>query len=132
MKRDSSQKTSKLTERSASRAEDSVFIRKLAFKVIAGPDRGGSYDAASERTVVGTHRSVDFVLRDPTVSRFHCEMTVEGATIRIRDLGSLNGTVVAGVRIADGFLGKPAVLVLGDTSLRLELQRDLVALALSP
>ena len=48
--------------------------------------------------VIGRSNGCDVVIDDPTVSRRHARVTVDGAGLRpvIVDLGSLNGTVVAG------------------------------------
>jgi hypothetical protein len=47
----------------------------------------------------GRHRRNHHVLRDPHISRHHCEINIEGETISIRDLGSSGGTFVNGQRI---------------------------------
>src|SRR5215470_16710534 len=53
--------------------------------------------STGERMLVGTHASCDVVLRDPSVSRFHCEIELGGRSVTVRDLGSANGTLVDGV-----------------------------------
>jgi FOG: FHA domain len=51
--------------------------------------------------VVGRRESSDIVLRFPTVSGAHCELTVEEGIWMVKDLGSSNGTKVNGVRISE-------------------------------
>jgi DNA-binding NtrC family response regulator len=63
---------------------------------------------------IGTHSSNDVVLFDPSVSRFHCKLTCDGAGWRVRDIGSLNGTELNGVRIRDADLKSEGTLALGD------------------
>lgn len=41
--------------------------------------------------IVGRDRTCDVVLADPTVSRRHAELQVEGSELVVRDLGSRNG-----------------------------------------
>ncbi|HEX4514999.1 MAG TPA: FHA domain-containing protein, partial [Polyangiaceae bacterium] len=53
-----------------------------------------TYEASSSRCTIGTHESNDVRLADPRVSRFHCEIIIEGPDARVRDLGSRNGTLV--------------------------------------
>jgi transcriptional regulator with GAF, ATPase, and Fis domain len=67
---------------------------------------------------IGTHSSNDVVLRDPSVSRFHCRLSFIDDHWRLEDMGSLNGTVLNGVRVRDADLGDDAVLRVGYSSLR--------------
>src|SRR5262249_39432634 len=84
-----------------------------------------------DRVVIGTHESADLVLRDDTVSRFHCEIClVEGRPV-VRDLGSRNGTILDGVSILAGHPQAGSVLTLGRTEIRFELHRDPVRLPLA-
>ena len=69
---------------------------------------------------IGSHPSNDVVVADALVSRFHCQLVRDAARWRVVDTGSLNGTVVAGVRVRDGDLPLPECEVrLGDSSLRI-------------
>ncbi|MBX3229402.1 MAG: sigma 54-interacting transcriptional regulator [Labilithrix sp.] len=80
-----------------------------------------TYEATGPRCAIGTHQSNDLCLSDPKVSRFHCEIVLDGPNARIRDLGSRNGTVVDGVRVADAFLRAGSVVRLAGVSLRFDL-----------
>ena len=53
---------------------------------------------------IGSHLSNEVVLDDPQVSRFHCSLSRSESGWRISDSGSLNGTLVNGVRVRDGDL----------------------------
>jgi len=66
---------------------------------------------------IGTHSSNHVVLRDPTVSRFHCKLTRSGSIWRVQDCGSLNGTTLDGVRVRDAELALEGTLALGDSRL---------------
>jgi adenylate cyclase len=48
--------------------------------------------------VLGRALSCDLPVLDPTISRRHAELIVENGGIRVRDLGSSNGTFVGGKR----------------------------------
>jgi adenylate cyclase len=50
---------------------------------------------------VGRSASCDLAVQDPTVSRRHAELELAGAGVRVRDVGSTNGTYLDGVRIID-------------------------------
>jgi DNA-binding NtrC family response regulator len=88
-------------------------------EVIRGPDAGVALELGTERTLVGTHRSSDLRLSDPTVSRLHCELTLAEAGLELRDLGSRNGTRLAGVAIAAATIDRVTDLDLGDTRIRI-------------
>jgi pSer/pThr/pTyr-binding forkhead associated (FHA) protein len=60
--------------------------------------------------VVGRHRSCDFRLVSPRVSRWHCCLTVVDGGIWVRDLGSTNGVGINGQRVASGRLQPGDVL----------------------
>lgn len=49
--------------------------------------------------VLGRALSSDLPVLDPTVSRRHAELTVEPASVSLKDLGSSNGTFVNGTRV---------------------------------
>lgn len=51
--------------------------------------------------LVGRSGSCDLPIQDPTVSRRHAELERMDAGVRVRDLGSTNGTWLDGVRIID-------------------------------
>ena len=53
---------------------------------------------------LGRADSCNIRVDDPSVSGFHCELILEGEVLRIRDLGSTNGTLVAGQLITEGVL----------------------------
>src|SRR5258708_13829735 len=66
---------------------------------------------------VGTAPDNDLVLHDDTVSRRHCEIESSSDGIRVRDTGSTNGVLAAGVRLYDAVLPGALTLWLGDTQL---------------
>jgi len=52
------------------------------------------------RTVIGRVNG-DILLQDPLCSSTHAELLLEGATLRLRDLGSTNGTLLEGKPVTD-------------------------------
>jgi two-component system response regulator GlrR len=110
---------------------DAARVRPFTVHVVAGPDAGASFTHSGERIAIGTHDSADVILHDPTVSRFHCELTrSEGKTL-LRDLGSSNGTFVGGCWIREAFLRGGALISIGQTQLRFDLAVDTVVVPLS-
>lgn len=69
---------------------------------------------------IGTHSSNDLVITDPAVSRFHCRIVREGGVFHLKDAGSLNGTLLDGVRVRDADLHAGARIQVGDSLLRIE------------
>ena len=55
-------------------------------------------------SVVGRSREAGLTIAHPMISRQHCEIFESGGLVRIRDLGSTNGTYVAGKKVAESIL----------------------------
>jgi transcriptional regulator with PAS, ATPase and Fis domain len=106
-------------------------VQRFWLVVTKGPDAGATFTSAGERAVVGTHESADFILRDETVSRFHCEISRATGPAVARDLGSRNGTIVDGVSILAGHLRDGCTISLGHTDLRFELRQETAEVPLS-
>src|SRR5262245_49407933 len=50
---------------------------------------------------VGRAAPADLLLSDPSLSRLHARLRREGESVRVMDLGSRNGTWVAGQRVEE-------------------------------
>jgi len=106
-------------------------IRQFRVTVTAGPATGTTWTRPAERCVIGSHPSSDLVIDDPTVSRFHCELECAGPAVRVRDLGSRNGTFVGRVRVVDATIPDATALTIGGTALMIEADTGLVELPTS-
>jgi two-component system, NtrC family, response regulator GlrR len=106
-------------------------VQRFWLVVTQGPDAGATFTSAGERAVIGTHESADLVLKDETVSRFHCEIDRSGGAAVARDLGSRNGTAIDGVAVVAGYLREGSTLLVGRTELRFELRSEPVKVPLS-
>lgn len=69
--------------------------------------------------VVGAHSSCELVLTDPQVSRRHAELAIVPDGIRIKDLGSTNGTWWQGTKVGELVVPAGATVKFGGTSVRL-------------
>lgn len=69
--------------------------------------------------VIGRAEGCDFVLEDPAISGRHCEIVADDFSIKVRDLGSSNGTFVEGVQVQEQELKDGQRLALGSVVLRL-------------
>jgi hypothetical protein len=65
---------------------------------------GQTFQPGEGRTLVGRSPECEIFLDDVTVSRRHAEISRDGDTFTIRDLGSLNGTYVNRKRIESAVL----------------------------
>ena len=92
-------------------------VRTLSVKVIAGPDVGASVVDATEAVTVGLSEGNALRLTDPSVSRFHVELSRRGDKVLVKDLGSTNGTVANGLTLRDAAVPPGTVLHLGHTQL---------------
>ncbi|HEY1956655.1 MAG TPA: sigma 54-interacting transcriptional regulator [Polyangiaceae bacterium] len=90
----------------------------LTLVVLSGAKKG-TIVRLGDQARVGKADDNDLVLPDDTVSRHHCELVREGDAVRVRDLGSTNGTRVDGTRVTDALLSPGAVLKVGEVEVGL-------------
>ena len=75
--------------------------RLIRLRGINGQIKGQSWES-SALLRVGRLDSLEVVLDDTSVSRFHAELRATDRGWRVGDLGSTNGTRLNGVRIGNG------------------------------
>src|SRR5688572_18462280 len=85
---------------------------RLRLSVLSGPDRGAELVLERGTYLVGKDPGCALVLRDPAVSRQHLEVAVTADGVRLRDLGSRNGTLSSGVRFTEITVGPGALIAL--------------------
>ncbi len=107
-------------------------IRECRLTVAGGDLDGTTHAFATEHMTVGADPRADFVISDPTMSRFHCEIRFADGAPTVRDLGSRNGTRVDHVPVIEAPLRDGAILTLGRTQLRFDVGSRRVELSLSP
>src|SRR5947199_4412603 len=74
---------------------------RLALKLVAPSGSPAVLIAGGRPYQVGRAVASDLAIQDPTVSRRHAELELTGAGVRVRDLGSTNGTWLNGQRVSD-------------------------------
>lgn len=67
--------------------------------VVRGPNAGSRYLLDRDATTIGRHPDSNVFLDDVTVSRHHARVDREDEHFVLHDLGSLNGTYLAGERV---------------------------------
>ncbi len=99
--------------------------REYRITVVAGPDAGKTITIIGT-CLVGSHPDATLSLNDPTVSRYHVELTARGDGVRVRDLDSTNGTFISGARLSEVIIEQDAVITVGKTQLRVQIaEQDL-------
>jgi DNA-binding NtrC family response regulator len=93
-----------------------LLQQRVRLEVTAGIDAGAHHEFNGVARV-GSRRFADFVLGDAKVSGLHCEISSDD--LRVRDLGSKNGTFLDGARIMDAMLRAGSTIRLGDTRIRM-------------
>jgi pSer/pThr/pTyr-binding forkhead associated (FHA) protein/quercetin dioxygenase-like cupin family protein len=96
--------------------------------VVSGPASGRSVEF-HEQLVIG-REGADFDIADPRLSRRHAVLRIEGDSVVVEDLDSLNGTLVNGARIAAPTpIAAKDKLVLGNSELSVERLAEPTSLA---
>jgi len=80
---------------------------------------GASVPLGARPVTVGAHASCDLVLADPQVSRKHAELAITPDGVRVKDLGSTNGTRWQGSRITEAIIPTGATVTFGETPVRI-------------
>ncbi len=81
---------------------------------------GARLAIGADPVVIGRAPSCTLALSDVEVSALHCELRATPDGVRLRDLGSTNGTIIGNVAVREAYLTGACVLVLGRTSLAFE------------
>jgi DNA-binding NtrC family response regulator len=93
--------------------------RPVRLVVLEGADRGKEVTVEQGTATVGSSDGCDLQLSDATVSRRHLSVELFGARLRVKDLGSRNGSRYHGARLDTAELPYGAVLSVGKTVLGL-------------
>jgi len=95
-------------------------VLSIELVVIEGPSRGLRVTVRDGIAKVGTAEGNQLRLKDSSVSRVHCELTVRAETVTVRDLGSTNGTFVDDVRVRDADVPPGCLVRVGGSAFRIE------------
>src|SRR5690349_12162659 len=97
--------------------------QRLEFKggrLIHDVDDGKEVTVGPEPMVVGRDPACALVVTDSGISSMHAELTATPNGVRLRDLGSKNGTWVGDLRISEAFLTESTSFWIARTELRFE------------
>lgn len=88
--------------------------------IILSPDHHvAKVELPDGSSTVGRNEGNDIRLEHATVSGRHCSLEVDGDRVRVRDLGSTNGTYIDDQRVEEGELQVGRTLRLGDLPMQL-------------
>ncbi len=104
---------------------------KIGIEVLSGPGERTVTELPGPEVRVGSDKSCDLVLVDPTVSRHHATLVVDEIGLRVVDSGSTNATILDGTRILSAYAKPGSVVDFGGTRIRLRLTTSLVEVPLS-
>ncbi len=92
-------------------------VRPMAVRllVMTGPDRGKVFVLEQGTALIGSHGDCQLQLTDDAVSRRHASIELLGVRVRVRDLGSKNGTRYQGAKLSVLDLPLGAVVEVGAT-----------------
>lgn len=81
----------------------------------SGLTKGRSWPIESEPLVIGRDKGNGISLRDPLVSRRHCQVSVQDGKVRLCDLSSRNATIVNGSVVSEVILKSGDEITIGNT-----------------
>ena len=97
-------------------AKGRLEVRGGTLTVLRGKGNKAALDIGAETLVVGRNEACDLVIDDRKVSAVHMELVATERGVRVRDLGSRNGTFLGDTRIGEVYLLKPTVVSVGDSA----------------
>ncbi len=101
-------------------AEAQAYILDSVFKLFSTTGEQ-SIDLKPGRTVVvGRAVTSDVPIYDPTISRRHAEVSLTEGGVKVKDLGSSNGTFLNGARITEAIAGENDVITFGKVAFRVK------------
>jgi two-component system response regulator GlrR len=109
---------------------ESFTFRRFRVSVV-GVDPAPAATCERSELSIGTAPGNDLVLADPTVSRHHCTIAVTPRGYKLRDLGSTNGTWLAGHLVETAYLKPGSTFRVGGITIRFDWLDDEVREELS-
>jgi len=101
-------------------AEAGAYILDSVFKLFSTTGEQ-SIDLKPGRTVVvGRAVTSDVPIYDPTISRRHAEVSLTEGGVKVKDVGSSNGTFLNGARITEAIAGENDVITFGKVAFRVK------------
>jgi pSer/pThr/pTyr-binding forkhead associated (FHA) protein len=90
---------------------------KYVIEVVEGADKGKTFDLGAETLTIGRKSSNKYHINDESASSFHAEISKEPTGYYLTDLGSTNGTKVAGEKVVKTRLSPGTEITIGTTKM---------------
>lgn len=88
-------------------------------EVVVGAGMVGAVFPITARGLsIGRSEDRDVVIPDPAASRHHCQLSLQGEGVTLRDMGSANGVYVNAVRVRECALADGDLVRIGNTEMR--------------
>lgn len=97
--------------------EPMLRVRKTKLLIVSGPLQGEEFVVDKDLFTIGSGEHNDLVLQDTTISKCHCEISIDQDGYQVRDLDSTNGTFVQGVNVTAAALVPGSEIQIGKTRL---------------
>ncbi len=81
--------------------------------LLSAQQRGTSFELENDLYTIGRSEEQDIVIKDPTISTYHCDLIKKGDTYIVRDNNSTNGTRVNNVPVEEQELKGSDILQVG-------------------
>jgi DNA-binding NtrC family response regulator len=106
-------------------------VRRCRFTILNGANQGAVAMLSSPFFRVGKDPTCEVLIPDVSVSRKHLEVRLTNEGFELTDVGSRNGTWIAGMKVRNVVLRGSAEVVLGNVRLRFDPVDDHVQINLS-
>jgi pSer/pThr/pTyr-binding forkhead associated (FHA) protein len=91
-----------------------LATHRVVLVTLSGTTAGNEYEITRDATVLGRGPGVDLEFQDDTMSKAHAAIEIAEGGVRLRDMGSTNGVLVNGAKVAASELKHGDKLELGD------------------
>jgi diguanylate cyclase (GGDEF)-like protein len=115
--RDADHDRTAISSRAEMAAAANVRRDRAYLIVLAGERLGEMFRVEASGAVIGRAAEASLRLNDDGVSRRHARIVVSGGQVQIEDLGSANGTLVNGERVARAVLRDGDKVQVGETTI---------------
>jgi transcriptional regulator with AAA-type ATPase domain len=100
-----------------------LHLRRCTLTPLSG---GAELSFEKDEITIGAMEDNDLVIRDETVSRYHCKIVQEDTGYVLVDLRSTNGTFVNKVRIREAYLRPGCTMAVGQQQLKFNAREEQV------
>jgi two-component system, NtrC family, response regulator GlrR len=110
---------------------DRIEISRFQLQVVRGPDSPHRVVSTGSELTIGSDPGHPLRLTDPCVSRQHCVLRASDEGVVCTDLGSTNGTLIAGRRITSAIVMPGDAITVGETTIAFDLLAETLSEPLS-